>query len=68
MSVGLGVTRLENESWRDCVIRYAKTQQLEQECVELYDALVKHDPEEDAAFTALYEWDCLDLVEDEEPK
>jgi hypothetical protein len=63
MSVGLGARRLPGESWRQCVERYSKRYGLERECLEDYDQAIASDqPEESAAWSALYNWDVLDLM------
>jgi hypothetical protein len=49
------------ESWRDCVKRYARRYGLEHECLTHYDSEVADGtPEDEAAFNALYSWDCTD--------
>jgi len=63
--MALGITRKENESWRECLIRYAEPWGLEDECLEIFDEeLAKGQPEPDAAWAACYEWDVLDLVDE----
>lgn len=52
--------RNKQETWRDCVKRYAKPHGLETEVLEAFDLSVGNGEEEgDAAFHALYEWDLL---------
>lgn len=55
--------RREGETWRDVVVRYAKREHMEEECLEVFDRAVKNgmDPAI-AAFHALYEWDCAPLA------
>lgn len=56
------ITRLANESWRDAVARIAGSRGLKRECVDLFDMYVRERIEEgDAAFAALYGWDCCGL-------
>ncbi len=60
-STSFGVKRNKDETWREAVIRYAKKEQLEQECLAEFDHNVKQGYDEpEAAFHALYEWDCLE--------
>lgn len=63
----LVVRRLsENESWRECVARYALKGGLLEECLDFFDDAVKNGEEENiAAFNALYEWDCTDYEDDD---
>lgn len=57
------MTRYTSETWRECVERYASKQLLKDECLAEYDKLIeKGRSEMDAAWKALYEWDCLDYV------
>lgn len=59
--MGLRVLRFPNESWREAVARHGRKQALETEVLDEYDRNIKEgDPEEEAAFHALYEWDCCD--------
>lgn len=52
----------EGETWRDVVIRVAKEQGLEKECLEEYDFFASNMQSLDtAAAMALYEWDCYPL-------
>jgi hypothetical protein len=61
---GLGITRKEGESWRDCAIRYASLYDLEAEVTVAFDGYIEDgDKPEDAAWKACYDWDVLDLVE-----
>lgn len=63
--MSLRIARREDETWRDCVIRYAEPWGLEDECLEIYvEELNKGTPEPDAAWAACYEWDVLDFVDD----
>lgn len=59
--------RRDGESWRDVVKRIGSEQRLEFECLEQFDFLDgnMHDKEA-AARQALYEWDCLPLLEEDE--
>lgn len=58
----LVVRRNEGETWRECVIRYAKPHGLQAEClVEFDSATLAGEDEAQAAFDALYEWDCTDF-------
>jgi hypothetical protein len=63
--VSLGFERNHGETWRDAVKRVASRYGLEQECLETFDDDVEHgEPEDRAAWAALYEWDVLDLYID----
>lgn len=53
--------RRDDESWRDCAIRYARRYGLEREVLEQFDAAIAagaHDAQ--ACMHALDEWDLLD--------
>jgi hypothetical protein len=66
MGVGLGLSLLDGESYRDAVARLAKQDgyDLREECLEEYDGQVALGVDEGvAAWRALYEWDCLPIVE-----
>lgn len=59
----LGISRNEGESWLDCALRYGRKFGLENEVQEQYDRYrALGDTEEEAAWGAVYEWDCCDLV------
>jgi hypothetical protein len=63
--VALGYTRLPKETYRGAVERIATKFGLQEECLEVYDREVKDGVEERAAaWSALYEWDVLDLMEE----
>jgi hypothetical protein len=61
--MSLMVQRNEDESWRECVERVAGKYGLGAECLSIFDDEVSggKDPG-DAAWGALYEWDCLEYV------
>lgn len=61
--VKLGLTKNPGESWRDAAERYARKHGLEHEVLELFDQDVSAggDPAH-AAWSALYEWDILEIV------
>ena len=60
--IGLSIKRLADESWRDCARRYGKANGLEHEITELFVSMVATGmPDDDAAWSAVYEWDCCDL-------
>lgn len=62
--IGLGCNRLAGESWRESVERIARKHGLVSECLEIFDEETARGVEAGkAAWTALYDWDCLDLVE-----
>jgi len=64
--MGLGVKKLEGETWRACVARVAGVEGLDEECLMDFDrAVAKGEDERDAAWEALYEWDCLHILPDE---
>ena len=60
----LQLTKRGRESWRDCVARISGEQQLQAECLAQFDKIMGRGttPEENAAWDALYDWDCLDYV------
>lgn len=63
--VALGYTRLPEETYRGAVERIAAKFGLQEECLEVYDREVATGVEEHAAaWSALYEWDVLDLMEE----
>ena len=62
--MGLKLTRLPDETWEETVKRYSSKYGLSHECLQLYDEEVANGVEKSAAaWHALYEWDCLDYVE-----
>lgn len=64
MSVGLGLARREGEGYRDVIVRLVKENGPVEECLEEFDRLLGNGVAEDeAAWAALYEWDCLPIVE-----
>lgn len=65
--MSLRVVKNENETWREAVERIAKVYGLEEECLYEYDRLrARNVIEAQAAWEALYEWDCLEFVPDKE--
>lgn len=61
--MGLRVRRLEGETWREAVSRTADY--MRGECLAEFDAMVAAGQDEaQAAFDALYEWDCLELTDE----
>lgn len=67
--VGLGVRRDPNDkTWRQTVERVASRYGLQSECLYDYDeAIANGSTEENAAWSALYNWDVLDLYVDGKP-
>lgn len=58
-----------DESWEDCVKRYAAPYGLETECMSLFECFVQGGQDKGrAAFDALYEWDLLDFRDDDAPR
>lgn len=58
--VGIGITRREGESWRECVARYGRKHGLEEEVLNEFD--IDQNPDEAMrAWGALLEWDIGDL-------
>lgn len=58
----LVVRKNPGETWRETVVRYARPQGLETECLAEFDFEMSRGDHVDgaqAAFDALYEWDCL---------
>lgn len=63
MNMGLSIKRNEGESWLDCALRYGRKYGLEHEIKTEYDeSIAAGNNEEDAAWGAVYEWDCCDLT------
>lgn len=61
--MGLGLKRLENETWYECAMRYAWEWGMEVEVDEWYTMYKEEGlSDEDAAFSACYEWDICDLM------
>jgi len=55
----------QGETWREAVMRYATKYGLDDECLAVYESQVDGGvPEQEAAFNALAEWDCLEVGED----
>lgn len=67
MAVGLGLSLLDGEGWREAVARLAREDgkfDLREECLEEFDRLIAVGVMADmAAWRALCEWDCLPVVE-----
>ena len=60
----LTATKHKNETWRECVIRYAENYGLKEEVLSIFDEKVEAGVDkETAAWEALYEWDLLDFTE-----
>lgn len=60
----LQLTRREDESWYDALLRYAKPYGMAEEVDTVYSECVnKGMSEADAAFEAAYTWDLLDVTE-----
>lgn len=58
------INRLPEETWREAVKRIAGKYGMEMECLEWFDSEIASGTEEDqAAFAALSEWDCLELAD-----
>jgi len=61
MSGPSNVERLTGENWRDCAIRYGLKWGLELEVGKYYDEEIAIGAdEENAAWMAVYEYDCFD--------
>ena len=61
--VWLGIHRRDGETWRECVARVAGAQGLANECLEWFDDdVAKGEEEHRAAWSALSEWDCLEII------
>jgi hypothetical protein len=64
--MSLVAKREKHETWRQAVERIAKPYGLERDCLEVFDQeRASGVPEGKAAWNALYEWDCLDFVDDD---
>lgn len=63
--MSLVLTRMPEESWRDCALRVARKFGLEQEVEDKYDERIDAgDSSEEAAWCACYEWDILEFRSD----
>lgn len=61
----LVIRRKPNETWREATKRIASQYGLERECLENFDEYTENGAEpENAAFCALYDWDCTDWKPD----
>ena len=59
----LQVKRLEGESWRDTVVRYAEPFGLVEAALKEYEEVLSGGGHEaEAAWSALYEWDLIDFT------
>ena len=68
-TIMLKLTREEGETWRDCAIRYARKEGLEEEVLGLYQHYIEMGYDEGlSAFYACSEWDVLDFVPEQEGK
>jgi hypothetical protein len=60
--VGLGLTKEDNETWRECAIRYGKAYGMDREVAESYDAeIASSEDESTAAWSACRDWDVLNI-------
>lgn len=65
--IGLRIKRTDDETWLECALRYGSKFGVEVEVREAYDHYITEgDTEEEAAFSACYDWDICEVVEDEE--
>lgn len=67
MAGELYIQRESDETWREAVARQAGKYGLSHECLTIYDALRKNQPdmdESEAAWCACLEWDVLELSHD----
>lgn len=65
MSVGLGIRRQPEETWKEAALRLARPFGLEQEVAEEYEHQIANGASEDrAAWAACYEWDVAELFHD----
>lgn len=61
MEVGLRVKRNDGETWRDAVRRVAGHHGMAAECLACFDRELSLGSDDgEAAWSALYEWDCLE--------
>lgn len=61
------VMKNQGETWRDCVVRISRKFGVEDECVPVFDSQVDGGiAESEAAWNALFEWDCIETVDVEE--
>jgi hypothetical protein len=64
--VSLGIRRQEGETWKDAARRIARVQGLEHEVMDIYEhEIARGSSEEEAAWTACYEWDVCDIMGDD---
>lgn len=66
----LKAMRMDGESWRECVRRYAEPYGMEDDALDSFDNYLLSNEgktEADAASFALYTWDLMDYVEEETP-
>lgn len=64
--MALSITKHVDESWRDCVIRYARRRDMETEAVAAFDAKARMG-EERAALLACKTWNLCDEDETRAP-
>lgn len=63
--IGLGISRLENETWRECALRYGKHYGMEGEIEDSFnDYVARGDAEEEAAWAACLDWDVASIFKD----
>lgn len=63
MATGVGITRLDGETWRQAAERIASRWGLQDEVLEEFDmAVAAGEPEDQAAWGACMEWDVADMV------
>ena len=62
----LRMTRREGETWLDAARRYGEPWGLDDDIETYYHEFIRDGRSEElAAFDAVSEWDCLDLVDDD---
>jgi hypothetical protein len=65
--MGLGLKRMEDETWLECVIRYAEPFGLAGDVEEAYNTSIRAGmPEDEAAWGAAYDWDICEVTPDED--
>jgi hypothetical protein len=65
MSLRLRLSRKPDQTWRDAAIEQARRHGMERDVTEDFDRFkAAGDSDEEAAWSACYEWDVLDFVDD----
>lgn len=59
----VGIVKRQDESWRDCVIRYAEPRHLKEQVIRHFDLMIElGQSEEEAALSSCEEWEVCEPI------